>query len=138
MSDHYHYEYAEARHDHHGEYAYQGHDHDIVYAEKHHRHYSDERTVEELRGQVRELRAIMIEFGLELSEAQGRIHALERQLAARADGDAGEADDVASGGAEYVDEVPSLPRLRPMGVCCTRAVHDDSTGWWCPEHGDQP
>lgn len=33
---------------------------------------------------------------------------------------------------------PRLPRLRPMGACCDRAVYDDSTGWWCPEHGDQP
>jgi hypothetical protein len=32
--------------------------------------------------------------------------------------------------------VPALPRLRPMGACCDRAVYDDSTGWWCPKHGD--
>lgn len=48
-------------------------------AEEHHRHYDLERAIEELRGQVRELRAIMIEFGLELSEAQERIHRLEQQ-----------------------------------------------------------
>jgi len=64
-------------HDHRGEYADDRHDHDLEYAGKHHRHYDDERALEELRGQVRELRAILIEFGLDLSEAQGRIHALE-------------------------------------------------------------
>ena len=81
VNDHYHYEYAEARHDHRGEYASDDHDHhyDYDYAEKHHRHYDDERAVEDLRGQIRELRAIMIEFGLDLSEAQGRINALEAQ-----------------------------------------------------------
>ncbi len=79
MSDHYHYEYADQRHDHRGEYAADRHDHDIDYAAKHHRHYDLEREVEELRGQVRELRAILIEFGLDLSEAQGRIRVLEEQ-----------------------------------------------------------
>ena len=63
----------------HSEYAGGRHDHDLDYAEKHHRHYDDERAVEDLRGQIRELRAIMIEFGLDLSEAQGRIRALEDQ-----------------------------------------------------------
>lgn len=78
MSDHHHYgEYAETRHDHRGEHADERHDHDIDYAGKHHRHYGDERALEELRGQVRQLRAILIEFGLDLSEAQGRIRQLE-------------------------------------------------------------
>ena len=114
-------------HDHRGEYADERHDHDLDYAEKHHRHYDDERAVEELRGQIRELRAIMIDFGLDLSEAQGRIHALEAQTPearqAELEADVAMADAAESGHDE---------------LCCERAVYDNSVGWWCPEHGDQP
>jgi hypothetical protein len=70
MSDHFHYEYAEARHDHRGEFADERHDHDLDYAEKHHRHYDDERAVDELRRELRELRE-------DLRDALNRIHALE-------------------------------------------------------------
>jgi hypothetical protein len=114
VSDHTHYEYAEARHDHRGEYAPDRHDHDLDYAEKHHRHYDDERTVEELRGQIRELRAIMIEFGLELSEAQGRIHQLEQQ-APQARQLEYEADLAAAGDDDENDDL----------VTCTRTVWTD-------------
>jgi hypothetical protein len=152
VSDHYHGEYAEARHDHRGEYAAERHDHDLEYADKHHGHYDLDREVKELRDQVRTLRATMIEFGLELSEAQGRIHQLEqqtpqaRQLELEADqaaADLAESESwrstladyaVASGAAGYDDEDDDqeeageqpfalVPRLRR--VTCTRIVVTD-------------
>jgi hypothetical protein len=64
MSDHYHYEYAGARHDHRGEYAGERHDHDLDYAEKHHRHYDLESLIAGLRE--------------DLSRAEERIRELER------------------------------------------------------------
>jgi hypothetical protein len=64
MSDHYHYEYAEARHDHRGDYADSRHDHDPDYAEKHHRHYDLESLIAGLRE--------------DLGRAEERIRELER------------------------------------------------------------
>ena len=83
MSDHYHYEYAEARHDHRGEYADDRHDHDLEYAEKHHRHYDDEREVEGLRHEIRglreDLRRELRALREDLASALGRIRLLEHQ-----------------------------------------------------------
>jgi hypothetical protein len=68
MSDnaHYHYDYAEARHDHRGEYAEDRHDHSLDYAEKYHRHYDDESTAQGLRE--------------DLGRAEERIRELEEKL----------------------------------------------------------
>ncbi len=35
------------------------------------------------------------------------------------------------------DDAGSGPEAHP-GPCCWRAARDNSVGWWCPEHGDQP
>jgi hypothetical protein len=66
MSDHYHYGYADERHDHHGQYAEDRHDHGYDYAEKYHRHYDDESTVRGLRE--------------DLGRAEERIRELEERL----------------------------------------------------------
>jgi hypothetical protein len=88
VSDHhYHYDYADARHDHRGEYADERHDHDNDYAEKFHRHYDDESTARGLRedlgraeGRLRELQD-EIDGALreELTAALERIRVLEQQ-----------------------------------------------------------
>lgn len=67
MSDHCHYDYADARHDHRGEYADDHHDHSLDYAERHHRHYDDESTVRGLRE--------------DLGQAEERMHQIERDMA---------------------------------------------------------
>lgn len=131
MSDHYHYgEYAEARHDHRGEYADERHDHDLEYAEKHHRHYDDERAVDELRQLLGEVRAALAETREDLSAALKRIRQLEEQTpeARQAEYEA----DVALADARGGEAAPYT------GPCCWRAAYDDSIGWWCQEHGDQP
>ena len=66
MNDHYHHEYADARHDHRHEYAEQRHDHDGEYAQLHHRHYDDESTIRGLRE--------------DLGHAEQRIRDLEERL----------------------------------------------------------
>lgn len=66
MSDHYHYGYAEERHDHSG-YAAERHDHDYEYAEKYHRHSDEESRMDRLRE--------------DLGVAEARIRELEEQLA---------------------------------------------------------
>lgn len=66
MSDHYHGEYADQRHDHRGDYAESRHDHDGEYAEKYHRHYDDESTIRGLRE--------------DLGHAENRIRELEEKL----------------------------------------------------------
>lgn len=141
MSDHRHYEYADARHDHRGEYADDRHDHDTDYAERRHRHYDDERELASVR---RDLDHVIAD----LRDALDRIRQLEqqtpqaRQLQLEADQAAADlAEDeswrsaladyaVASGAAEYDDEdVPgeppfaAVPRLRR--VLCTRTVWTD-------------
>ena len=130
MSDHYHYDYAEARHDH-GEYASERHDHDAEYAERYHRHYDDERAVDELRQLLGEIRTALAEAREDLRDALNRIHQLEEQTPEARQ--AGYEADVAMADAGGEDE-----REPYTGPCCWRAVYDDSAGWWCGEHGDQP
>jgi hypothetical protein len=84
MSDHYHYGYADERHDHRGQYAEDRHDHDGDYAERHHRHYDDESTVRGLREdlsraeeRIRELEQIVSVYGETLDDLRNRIYALE-------------------------------------------------------------
>ena len=76
MSDHYHYEYAEARHDHRGEYASDRHEHGYHelagVAEEYHRHYDLERDLASLR---RDLDHVIAD----LRDALDRIRALEEQ-----------------------------------------------------------
>jgi hypothetical protein len=80
VSDHHHFgEYAEARHDHRGEYADERHDHDPDYAEKHHRHFDDERAIDALRRELRELREALAGYKRDLADARARIRDLEEQ-----------------------------------------------------------
>ena len=79
MSDHYHYEYAEARHDHRGEYAGERHDHDLDYADKHHGHYDLDREDERLKALLDLLRHEVRELRDDLASALGRIRQLEQQ-----------------------------------------------------------
>ena len=79
MSDHYHYEYAEARHDHRGEYASDDHDHHYDYAEKHHRHYDDESTARGLREDLGRAEERIRELEDGLRAALERIRQLEEQ-----------------------------------------------------------
>lgn len=51
-ADHYHYDYADSRHDHRGQYADERHDHGYDYAEKHHRHYDDENYAQGTRADL--------------------------------------------------------------------------------------
>ena len=134
MSDHTHYEYADARHDHRGDYAPDRHDHDIDYAEKHHRHYDDEREVEGLRHEIRglreDLRRELRALREDLASALGRIRLLEqqtpqaRQLGYEADLAA--ADLAESGYDDEDDPSPApftaVPRLRRIG-------EDDEGDW---------
>jgi hypothetical protein len=78
-SDHYHYGYADERHDHGGQYAEDRHDHDGDYAEKHHRHYDDERETEALRRELRDYRQALNEYERDLADARRRIRQLEQQ-----------------------------------------------------------
>jgi hypothetical protein len=77
VSDHYHYGYADERHNHRGDYADERHDHD--YAEKHHRHYDDESTARGLREDLSAAEARIRELGDGLRDALERIHALENR-----------------------------------------------------------
>jgi hypothetical protein len=79
VSDHYHYEYAEARHDHRGEYADDRHDHDVDYAEKHRRHYDDESTVRGLREDLGRAEERIRELEDVLRDSLERIRALENR-----------------------------------------------------------
>jgi hypothetical protein len=84
----------------------------------------------------------------DIDELIRQLHALREQLvselrqdedirAARVDAMLAVAKEPDCGGDKAgAQPGPALPRLRPMGACCDRAVYDDSTGWWCPEHGD--
>jgi hypothetical protein len=98
MTDHYHHDYADTRHDHRGDYADERHDHDLDYAEKHHRHYDDESTVRGLREdlgraeeRIRELEQVVSVYGETLDDVRNRVYALEhgtpqaRQLQYEAD-----------------------------------------------------
>jgi hypothetical protein len=77
VSDHHHYEYAEARHDHRGDYAEARHDHDIDYADLHHRHYSLEHEDETLRTLVKQWESTLRELREDLQAALERIRSLE-------------------------------------------------------------
>lgn len=81
MSDHYHYGYADERHDHRGDYAAERHDHDNEYAEKYHRHYDDESTAEGLREDLGHAEERIRELEDTLNVAIGRIARLEDRLA---------------------------------------------------------
>ncbi len=83
MSDHYHYDYAEARHDHRGEYAGDRHDHSLDYAELHHRHYDLEREDDRQEQEIRALREAVSQLSSELASAWTRIGELEQKWAAR-------------------------------------------------------
>jgi len=117
VSDHYHYGYADERHDHRGDYAEAGHDHGYDYAERHHRHYDDESRIAGLRedlgraeGRIRELENAIGTLRGPLDGALKRIAALEadtpqaRQLQLEADQAA--ADLAASG---YDRHPPGCP-----------------------------
>jgi hypothetical protein len=113
MSDHYHYEYAEARHDHRGEYADERHDHDLDYAGKHHRHYDLEREDERLKVLMDAWYADVRELREDLRDALERIRALEDRQPDCAGPDAAEDESwrstladyhVASGGAGYDED----------------------------------
>jgi len=133
VSDHYHYEYAEARHDHRGEYASDDHDHYYDYAEKHHRHYDDESTAQGLREDLGRAEERIHELEDGLRDALNRIHQLEEQTPearqAEYEADVALADSeawrstladyhVASGGADYADEEQAA-ELAPCG--CPKA-----------------
>jgi hypothetical protein len=77
VSDHYHYGYADERHDHRGQYAEDRHDHDNDYAEKHHRHYDGESTVQGLREDLGRAEARISELEDGLRDALNRLHVLE-------------------------------------------------------------
>lgn len=68
MSDHYHYGYADERHDHDGD-----------YAEKHHRHYDDESAVWGLREDLGAAKERIRALEDDLRGALERIRALEGQ-----------------------------------------------------------
>lgn len=118
MSDHYHYEYAEARHDHRGEYADERHDHDLDYADKHHRHYDDERAAGELRRELCELSTKLSAALDELRDAQERIRVLEDRQPDYA-GPSPEAD-------EDQDDECGCPKansmIRHQGATCTDPI----------------
>lgn len=91
MTDHhYHYEYAEARHDHRGDYADERHDHDTDYAEKYHRHYDDESTARGLREDLGRAGERIRELEDSLRDALERIRALEGRQPDYAGPDAGD------------------------------------------------
>jgi hypothetical protein len=77
VADHFHYEYAEARHDHRGDYADDRHDHDLDYAERYHRHYDDESRVAGLREDLGRAEARISELEGDLRDVLERIRALE-------------------------------------------------------------
>jgi hypothetical protein len=107
MSDHYHYDYAEARHDHRGQYADDRHDHDLDYAEKHHRHYDDESTARGLREDLGRAEARIRKLEDGLRDALNRIHALEDRQPDDATPDLPE-DDVWAENARRLGEIRAL------------------------------
>lgn len=66
MSDHYHYGYADERHD-----------HGLDYAERHHRHYDDESTAQGLREDLGRAEERIRQLEDDLREVWTRIRALE-------------------------------------------------------------
>jgi hypothetical protein len=116
VSDHCHYEYAEARHDHRGQYADERHDHDLDYAEKRHRHYDLEREDERLKGLLDRWRADLSELREQLEGALGRIRQLEAQTpeARQAELEA----DLAAAGQDADDRCPDCGRASCTGEDC--------------------
>ncbi len=137
MSDHYHYDYAEARHDHRGEYASDDHDHHYDYAEKHHRHYDDESTARGLREDLGRAEERIRELEDGLRDALDRIRDLERLRPTCVVCLDATATQQTVRGPACPDCVGEPDEDGPR-LCCERAVYDNSAGWWCPEHGDQP
>jgi hypothetical protein len=79
VSDHYHYEYAEARHDHRSQYADEGHDHWRKYAEYSHGHHDLDSLIAGLREDLRHAEERIRELEGDNSAALERIVALEKQ-----------------------------------------------------------
>jgi hypothetical protein len=81
VGDHYHYEYAEARHDHRGEYAGTGHEHGYHelagVAEEYHRHYDLEREDTAAAPRITALEDEADVLRRDLSDARSRIYDLE-------------------------------------------------------------
>jgi hypothetical protein len=78
MSDHYHYGYADERHDHRGQYAEDRHDH-YDYAREHHRHYDLENDDEKASRRITALQDEVDGLRGQLNDALGRIAVLEKQ-----------------------------------------------------------
>jgi hypothetical protein len=79
MSGHYHYEYAEARHDHRGQYADERHEHYREYAEYSHGHHGLDGLIAGLREDLRHAEERIRELEGDHSAALERIAALEKQ-----------------------------------------------------------
>jgi hypothetical protein len=79
VNDHYHYEYAETRHDHRGQYADERHDHYREYAEYHHGHHDLDSLIAGLREDLRHAEARIRELEGEHSAVIERIADLEKQ-----------------------------------------------------------
>lgn len=153
MSDHYHYEYADTRHDHRGEYAPDDHDHHYEYAEKHHRHYDDENLAAGLREDLGRAEARISDLENDLTAALGRIRDLEQQTPearqAEYEADIALADSaesgygnepwrdtpadyqVASGSVDYDDEGDDL-----SPVACMRTIWVDGRPQQCGQPVD--
>lgn len=142
MSDHHHYEYAEARHDHRGDYADSRHDHDLDYAGKHHRHYDDESRVAGLREDLGHAEARIRDLEDGLRDALERIRALEQQTPdarqAEYEADTALADLAESGYSRYGDEddPEEADGLRLRRVRCMRTIWVDGSPEQCGEPVD--
>lgn len=75
MSDHYHYDYAEQRHDH-REYAEQRHDHDGEFAERYHRHHDDESVIAGLREDLGHAESRISELEASVGSLWNALHAM--------------------------------------------------------------
>jgi hypothetical protein len=79
VSDHYHYEYAEARHDHRGQYADERHEHYRECAEYNHSHHGLDSLIAGLREDLRHAEERIRELEGDHFAALERIAALEKQ-----------------------------------------------------------
>jgi hypothetical protein len=154
MSDHYHYEYAEARHDHRGDYADARHEHGYYelsgVAEEHHRHYSLEHEIQSVAAVVKTLQSEVADLRGELASAYEavrklrdvleRIRSLEDWQPDYSGPDAAEDESwrstladyhVASGGADYDDEDQADDRCPD----CGRASCTGEDCYWPDEAG---
>jgi len=86
MTDHYHYDYADQRHDHRGDYAPERHEHSSYevagVAEEHHRHYDTEKllsdTAHALKSTIDGLLRTVEIYGEIIEDLRDRIYALEQ------------------------------------------------------------